>query len=359
MQISVVTNETLDAIYTIDEVARNYDNQSVEASRRGFEQEAKVLTIKKSALRRYKSYILGELHDGGHVDHVRRLNADQGEFYHFQFNEHDFHAPTDDFGKRIDIDTVEKKRVINGDFQPDTSREKGLPMSEQTALQHLQTTFVSANQFIEPKILSNATSSRPVCWQYLDGYVEKESRVPESAFSRYQEQSSVRQSYQFAVGDIFKSVDKGTIQILDRGGLWTDAVSAVDHDRVSCRPAYDVRLNEQEYRQNVQQEHITRDWCISLQDTHASGVTRISGDAYHRYTLDRLSAVPSMESGDRLRFDDGSSATVDDIYTQGFVLVYYDISGDEDNWTGQFTANQFLHDVDYIQRGGDKTVVNW
>lgn len=88
-------------------------------------------------------------------------------------------------------------------------------------------------------------------------------------------------------------------------------------------------------------------------------MTRISGDAYHNYTHDRLSEVPFIKSGDRLYFDDDSRATIESIYTNDFVIVFYEIDWDGDEWTDHFAADEFLHDVDTLVRDGQEIPLDW
>lgn len=346
----------LKALYTINKIAKNYSEESQDAYQSGFKEQAKILSIKKSALYNYKSHILEELH--GQVEKIKQHTIHGDPFYCFYFEDYSFHSPAEEF-EEINPEQ-EAQEDITESFESDSTPQDELPMSERKALKTLQSEFGSANQFVHPKILSTKYSYRSMGWSYLNQYIEEGTTVSESEFQKQQEQRQISKKFQFKTGDRFQTVEHGEVQILDRYGCWTDQATPTQHEFVTCRPVYDILINDEEHKECVQQERITRDWWISLGDTtNASHVTRISGNAYHEYTLERLSKVPHLEEGDQLTFENGDKATIDAIYTNDLVIVFYIIDWHHDDWNDHFAADEFLQDVTKIKRDDNEVQIDW
>jgi hypothetical protein len=351
-----VKTDILEALYTINKIAKNYSKESQDAYQSGFKEQAKVLSIKKSALYDYKSHILKKLYS--QAEKIKQHTIHGDPFYCFYFKEYSFHSPAEEFEKINPEQEAEEN--ITESFESDSIPQDELPMSEQEALKTLQSEFGSANQFVQPKILSTRYSYRSIGWSYLDQYIEEGTTVSESEFQKQQEQRRSSKAYQFRTGDRFKTVEHGEVQILDRYGCWTDQAMPTQHEFVTCRPVYNILINGEERKECVQQERITRDWWISLGDTtNASHVTRISGNAYHEYTLEILSNVPHLEEGDELVFDNGDKAIIDSIYTNDLVLVFFIIDWSQDDWNDHFTADEFLQNVTTIKRENETIQINW
>lgn len=350
-------SETIEALYTINKIAKNYSQNSKDAYKSGFKEQAKILSIKKSALYDYKSHILERLQEQNQTDRIKKHIIDGEPFYCFYFRNYSFHAPTEDFQN---IKTKQKEENITDEFQSQAVSEDKLPMTEQEALKTLQSQFGSVNQFVQPKLLSTTYSYRSMGWSYLDQYIEEGTIVSEPEFQKQQEDRRISKAYQFESGDLFQTVEQGKIQILDRYGCWTDQAIPTQHELVTCRPVYDVLINGEEHKECVQQERITRDWKVSLGDTtNASHVTRISGDSYHEYTMDEISKTPHLQQNDQIIFEDGDKATIDSIYTNDFVLVFYILNWHQDEWNDHFTADEFLQYVTKIERDKEEIQIDW
>jgi hypothetical protein len=351
-----VKTDILEALYTINKIAKNYSEESQDAYQQGFKKQAKILSIQKSALYDYKSHILERLYP--QAEKIKQHTIHGDPFYCFYFENYSFHSPAEEFEKINPEQEAEEN--ITESFESDSTPQDELPMSERKALKTLQSEFGSANQFVHPKILSTGYSYRSMCWSYLNQYVEEGTTVSESAFQEQQKESAIPEQYQFKKGDVFQTVEHGQVQILDRYGCWTDQAMPTQHESVRCRPVYDILINGEERKECVQQERITRDWWISLGDTtNASHVTRISGNAYHEYTLEILSNVPHLEEGDELVFDNGDKAIIDSIYTNDLVLVFFIIDWDHEDWNDHFTADEFLQYVTKIERVNDEIQIDW
>jgi hypothetical protein len=351
-------SKTLEALYTINKIAKNYSQESQDAYQSSFKKQAKILSIKKSALYNYKSHILKELHEQNQTEKVTKHTIRGDPFYCFYFENYSFHSPVEDF-QNIKADKKAQENITD-EFESQAVPEDELPMTEREALKALQSQFGSANQFVQPKLLSTGYSYRSMGWSYLNQYIEEETTVSESEFHKQQEQRRSSKTYKFETGDLFQTVEHGEVQILDRYGCWTDQAMPTQHEFVTCRPVYDILINGEEHKECVQQERIIRDWWISLGDTtNASHVTRISGDAYHEYTMDELSDIPHLEEGDELTFENGDKATIDTIYTNDLVIVFYIIDWHHDDWNDHFDAREFLQDVTTIQRDNEEIQIDW
>lgn len=347
--------DIVEALYTVNKIAKNYSQESQESYQSGFKRQAKILSTKKSALYNYKSHILRELHDQNNVEEIRRHTINGDSFYCFHIGDYSFHSPVKDF-ENI---TVRQEENITDSFESQTVNKDELPTSEREALKTLQSKFGSANQFVHPKLLSSGYSYTPTGWSYLEEYVEEETTVSESEFQKQQEKRQISETYQFKKGDVFQTVEHGEVQILDRYGRWTDQAMPTQHEFIACRPVYDILINGGEHKENVQQERITRDWWISLGDTDDPHVTRISGSAYHEYTLDELSDLPQLEEGDELIFNNGDKATIESIYTNDLVLVFFILDWHHDEWNDHFAADEFLEDVTKVKRNEEEMQIDW
>lgn len=349
-------SETLKALYTINKIAKNYSQESQDAYKSGFKEQAKILSIKKSALYDYKSSILKILQEQNQTNKLEKHIINGEPFYCFYFKNHSFHAPAEDFEN---IKTNQQEDITD-EFESQTVSEDKLPMTEREALKTLQSQFGSANQYVKPKILTTRYSYNSMGWSYLDKYIEEGTTVSESEFQKHQEKHRSPEEYQFNPGDIFQTVENGKIQILNRYGCWTDQAMPTQHEFVTCRPVYDILINDEDHKECVQQERITYDWWISLGDTrNASHVTRISGNAYHEYTLKTISNAPHLEQGDQLTFKNGDKATIDTIYTNDFVFVFYILDWHHDDWDDHFAVDEFLQDVTTIERDNKKIQIDW
>lgn len=357
MGISELSSEVLEALFTVNKVAKEYSENSQDAYQDGFKRRAKELSLRKDALYRYKSHILGELYDAGFVKRVHRHQIGNGEFYCFVFEEYSFHSPVDDFDENITVDGNSKD--ISDEFSSETVSEDELPMTSRTALKFLQDEFCSANRFVWPRILNGGLWSHPIGWSFLDEYVEEGDRVSEEEFERVQERSHIADTFRFAVGDLFETMDKGEVQIVERCGLWSEPFRSHMNDTVLCRPAYDVIVNG-EFMEGVLQEKILEDWWVDIQDTeYVDGVTRISGDSWYEYTLDELDGLPHIRLGDLVVFESGDEATIDGIYTNDLVFVFFIVSWGSEDWDEHFAADEFLQDVVEIHRDGEVIPVDW
>lgn len=348
----MTSERVLCALYCVNKYAKEYAKEATKSYESNQKTLARVLSVKKTALYGLKEYILEELFKKECVNKIDLHTISGEQYYCLYIDDYSFHIP---YENASFVDNIDEQSDITDEF--DGSSESSLPMDEKQALELLEERFVSANEFIEQRFARTGYSARPIGWSYLSGYVEQGDIVPESRVIE-----SDTEDYSFDVGDCFETVEKGNIQILDRNGMWTDGNSHRD-DFVRVRPVYTVKFSDGEVRTGVQQERITWDWRIELKDTESiDGVTRISGSAWDEYLIPRIESVPFLSEGDILVFDettDAQTARIDGIETNDLVMLFFRLDWEEQDWTDHFTPNEFLEDVKYVERDGEKIQICW
>jgi len=334
--------DILEALFAMNKYAKDYATQSQKAYQSGWKEQARIYSLRKSALYDYKSHILTRLYERGWVDNVEYHQIDDRMYYCFYINNYSFHVPEDEITD-LTLSFDSEASDISSEYNA-TSNVESLDISERKCLVRLDQHFESANDFLYPKFVSSTYKARPIGWEYLSGYVEEgetatEEEVLESQFSEYC----------FDVGDVFETTEAEEVQILDRYGAWLTGWSHFD-DTVHVRPVYDVIVGD-EHKEAVPQYRICEDWRINLQDTvTAAGVTRISGEPWEKYLLPRLEKLPDLHVGDRLVFDDDAKATIEHIETNDCVLVFVRLVFENEEFDEYLAPDEFMDDVKTIHR---------
>jgi hypothetical protein len=349
------TDTTLEALFVVNRIAKQYARRATDAYEQGFGGAAKTESLRKGALYRLKSHVLGVLYVRDDVDEIQKHYIDGEAYYCLQIGEFQFHAPIVEFEEsvnRLDTDTD----GASGD-SPDSSRVEeevtdveylsefttsdtvpGEMMSEREALQHIAREFRSANTFVHP-----FNDGRPIGWSYLPDYVEEGARIPESEF-----QGDHRGEFLFAVGDTFETTQHGSVTIADRYGQWLSR--RFSRDSILPRPVYDVELGDTDERETgVRRERIMDDWRIRVDDP-GDPLPEVEGPLADRVDSYDL----GFDVGDVLTLDRGAEDgprvwKVDHFSVHGSLLEVHFEPWDGD-WAAPLTPEEFVDDVVDITR---------
>lgn len=341
-----IEDSVLEPLFVINKIAKTYSEESKKAYKNGLKVDAKYLSIRKDAIYDYKSWILEELYNEGHVDQCMLHTINGKEFYCFYMGDYSFHTPSNEISTIIETD---KEADITSNFNSDSVDKERLPLSEREALTKLQERFVSANNFIGQYILSTNISSRETGWKYLDGFIGVGDYVP---ISEVEQQTMTE--FLFDQGDLFNTVKKGTLQIIDKNAKLSEPYGI--GDRVRPLPVYDVLLLDEDKTLNdIRQRRILDEWYVNLGGTEeVMTVERISSEAWEEYILKRIEEYPNLNSGETLIFDNGEKATIDNIYTNDLVLIFFVLDWDSHDYNDHFTLDEFWSDVKYIKNQNKK-----
>lgn len=333
----------LQALYCINKYAKEYAQEASKAYDSGFGEQARLYSVKKSALYDYKEYLLKSLYEEDYVENITVHEIDGEKYYCLYVGDYSFHTPMDTFDVEFSEDVDSEGTDITDEFASNVP-ESELPLSEREALEHLEEAFVSANRFVTPKFIDATHGARSVGWRYLSEYPEQGMPVDEEEITESQ-----FEEFYFEVGDVFDTVDSGEVQVVDRYGAWIRGWGF--DDSVRKRPVYDVMVDG-ELQEDVPQHRICEDWKINIRDTiRASGVTRISSGPWNEYVMDELDDYPNLCIGDVLVFESGERARIEGIETNDCVLVFVRLAFDEDDFDEYLTPDEFYDDVEKVERG--------
>jgi len=247
---------TLEALFVVNQVAKRYGTNASEAYEAGLKADARLFSVRKRTLYRYKTYILEQWYRDGVVDRVERHHIDGREYYCLFVDGWSYHCPVDRWGiEGIESTTAETRTISNFDS---TAAETDDTMSERVAFRVLTEQFGSPNDFLVQPFVEREYGSAFTGWSFLPGTLEVGSTVPEPELHEEH-----RPEFLFAVGDRFETLDRGTVEIVDRYGKWLDP--RWHSGPVVPREVYDVTVDGST-ETGVRQERIHEDWQVRVRD---------------------------------------------------------------------------------------------
>lgn len=227
-------DSALDALFTVNKLAKQYSETATEAYEHGFGADAKYKSVRKDALYGFKSYVLKQLHDNDNIDDISKHTINGKQYYCFYIGEYSFHSPIDDFDEDF---PVSEEEDISDEFDSDPNYGE-LPLSEREAIEILDERFSrSPNDFLTRKFLVDYHTPRFIGWNYASGSVEIGDKIDEEVIIN--EKHS--EKFFFEVGDKFETRE-GKLEICERYGIWSDGYHQYS-DYVSKKPAYTIKLD--------------------------------------------------------------------------------------------------------------------
>ena len=332
------SERTLKALYRLNKQAKQYANDAAEAYEMDDGESARIASCRKTALYRFKTYILQQWYADEAVDQVDRHTIDDQDYYCFTIDGWQFHTPTDQWATiaaaldsddpdariltedtpvsssasvatSLTTDSISDTRTLD-DFEADSEATATPDLSSDEALSNLDHEFdASPNNFLDQSFIDvgwHRPDLRFTGWMDLS-HAQKPPEPPEEgervAFDELDERG--RDRFLFDIGETVETFDHGLITIQDRYGVYKTPIHSHNNWPIP-EPTYDLHLDDEDRTEtNVEQDTLFG-YHVLLDDPTAPEQT------FDGRLADLVQDIdPDFSIGDTILLDDGGPRNAD------------------------------------------------
>jgi hypothetical protein len=332
------SERTLEALYRLNKAAKTSAEDATEAYDMDDGEYARIASCRKTALYRYKTYILQQWYSEGHIDRVDRHTIEGQDYYCLTIDSWQFHTPLDqwasiatalnsdnpdpeiltpdvpippssDVTPTLATDAVAVERTLNT-FEVDSQPTATPDLSTDEALSHLSDVFdASPNNFLDQSFIDvgwHRPDLRFTGWPELP-HAKDPPEPPEEgdrvAIDELDEQD--RDRFLFTADETFETFDRGYVTIKDRYGVYEIPFHSHTNWPIP-KPAYDLQFEDEDCTETRVDQDTLFGYHILLEDPTAPEQTFEGRLAGFVQDID-----PAFEIGDTVVFDDGGARTND------------------------------------------------
>jgi hypothetical protein len=332
------SERTLEALYRLNKAAKFYAEDAADAYDVDDGEYARIASCRKTALYRFKTYILQKWYSEGDIDRVDRHTIDGRAYYCLTVDGWQFHAPVDqwasiaiavssddpdpeiltpdvsvppspDAAVSLATDAVTNERTLN-DFAADSQPTATPDLSQAEALSHLGSIFsASPNNFLDQSFIDvgwHRPDLRFTGWSELP-HAQKPPEPPEEgervAVGELDDQE--QDKFLFDAGETVETFDRGHITIENRYGIYEVPFHSHANWPIP-KPAYDLQFEDEDHAETDVDQDTLFGYHILLDDPTAPKQTFEGRLADFVQDID-----PAFSIGDTIVFDDGGPRTND------------------------------------------------
>lgn len=324
------SERTLAALYRLNKTAKTYANEAAHVYQMDDGESARIASCRKTALYRFKTYVLQQWYAAGAVDRVDHHTIDDRAYYCLMIAGWQFHTPIDQWATVAEaLASDDPDRIVS---HPDASTvappgvPRQLPADEVTATTTLDDFDADSHPTATPDLaasdarahLDSAFDASPNI--FLDqAFIDVGWHRPDLRFTGWPDLSHAREpptppeegdrvdeadmdddtavEFLFGVGDSLDTYEHGRITILDRYGIYTIPFHS-QYNWTILDARYDLALDDDgTTRSNVSEEDLFG-FRVLLDDPAAPADTVEGRLATHVQAID-----PEYRRGDTLVFD--------------------------------------------------------
>lgn len=354
----MVASSTLAALYRLNKAAKAAAEAAHEAYQLDDGETARIKSCRKTALYRFKTYVLQQLYAADAVDQIDRHTIDDREYYCLTIDGWQFHTPIDQWATLVraldaddpdpDVvavtdppapptpdlpttlpDTALSTETHLTDFDADAKPTATPDLSLTDALTHLDTHFdASPNVFLDQSFIDvgwHRPDLRFTGWPDLS-YAQDPPTPPQEGdqVAEADMDDDTSCDFLFAVDETLDTIDHGPITITDRYGEYTIPFHS-QYNWPILQARYDVTIadpdpDDRASYSGVDDERIFG-WHVRIDDPADPPASFDGPLADHVQDID-----PAFDRGDTLLFeprtDDGTprTATVTDFSVWGILI---------------------------------------
>jgi hypothetical protein len=324
------STHTLEALYRLNKHAKKYADDAADAYRWDDGESARIASCRKTALYRFKTYVLQQWYAAGTVSRVDQHTIDGRNYYCLTIDGWQFHTPvgqwasiatalasddpdetvlftdadttlsTPEIPSTLSTDELEATSTLT-DFDADSSPNATPDLSPDDALKHLDDEFeASPNNFLDQSFIDvgyRRPDLRFTGWRDLS-HARKPPTPPEEGdrveFAELD--GDDERKFLFAADETLDTYDHGEVTITNRYGIYNIPFHSHNNWPI-IEPTYDLRFNDEDRTQTGVDQDTVFGFHVLIDDPTAPAQTFDGLLADHVQEID-----PAFTIGDTVVF---------------------------------------------------------